>query len=84
MFFTSNKALKFRTLIIVNNEIHLLRYDMLVLQCFVAAPCLNLTMTVYYILNLFYHLAMSLNSNTQRLAVDCLHIIIQPIKRNTR
>ena len=80
MLFISNKALEFRTLIIVDNEINVLRYDMLELQvqCCVAAPCLNL-MTVYYIFNLFYHLALSLNSNTQRLAVVYFSIITQPI-----
>ena len=45
---------------------------------------LNLMMTLYYILNLFNHLALSLNSNTQRLAVVCFHIIMKPIKRHER
>ena len=79
MLFISNKALEFRTMIIVDNLINFLQYDILELQvqgC-VAASCLNL-MTVYYIFNLFYHLALSLNSNTQCLAVVCFRIITQP------
>ena len=35
----------------------------------------------FYIFELFYNLALSLNSNTQCLAVVCFTIIIQPIQR---